>query len=250
MRQNTVKKSLLRGKPVIGAEVILGSPLASEALSRLGFDFVQVDTQHGSWGVETAMSAIWSIALAQAVPIVRVQQNDFFAIGGLLDRGALGIVVPMVEAVKEAERAVRAVRYPPQGSRSWSPFGAFPHGPEYEDQANNEILLLIQIETALGASSAEQIMATEGIDGCWIGPYDLAKSMGVAFGSEQHEQAISRVLEACRSIGKAPGIWADGESAERRLRQGFLYVTAGSDNAFMTTEAGNTLSRLRNLLGD
>lgn len=247
MRENTAKRKLLLGEPVIGAEVILGSTLAGEALSRAGFDFVQVDMQHGSWDIEGTMAAIRSICLASATPIVRVQQNDFFAIGALLDRGALGIVVPMVETVEEVERAVRAVKYPPQGSRSWSPFGALFHGSGYEKQANDEILLMVQIETGRGADLAEQIMATEGVDGCWIGPYDLAKSMGLVFGSDEHEEAISQILKACQSTGKVPGIWANMDSAEQRIRQGFLYVTAGSDNEFMMREAVKALSALQDL---
>jgi 4-hydroxy-2-oxoheptanedioate aldolase len=247
MRSNTAKQKLLLGKPVIGAEVILGATLAGEALSRAGFDFVQVDMQHGSWDIQGTMSAIRSICLASAIPIVRVQQNDFFAIGTLLDRGALGIVVPMVETVEQAERAVRAVKYPPRGTRSWSPFGALIHGSGYEEQANDETLLMVQIETGKGAGLAEQIMETDGVDGCWIGPYDLAKSMGIVFGDDEHEQVISQILQACRNTGKVPGIWANMDSIEQRIRQGFLYVTAGSDNEFMMREAARTLSSLQNL---
>ena len=245
MRVNKVKERLLEGKPVLGAELGLGSPLVAEIFSRAGFDFVQVDNQHGSWDYTTTMFAFRSIGLGSAVPITRVRQNDFYAIGGLLDRGALGIVVPMVETVKQAEAAVRAVRYPPKGSRSWGPFAADIYDFDYEKEANEEIYLAIQIESAQAAKDVEQIMAVDGIDGCWIGPYDLAKTMDVEVGSREHEAAILRVRDACRKTNKIPGIYGGGGTAQHRLEQGFLYVTVGGDEEFLTTRARQVLDNLQ-----
>lgn len=249
MRVNTVKRRMLEGKPTLGVELGLGSPLAGEILSRAGFDFVQVDNQHGCWDFNTAMFAFRSICLGSAIPIARVQQNDFYAIGSLLDRGALGIVMPMVETVEQAEAAVRAMRYPPRGNRSWGPFGANFYGPDYEDRADEEIFLAVQIESKQAVDNAEEIMVVDGVDGCWIGPNDLRKSMGVDLntreGAEAHEATILRVLEACRKTNKIPGIYAGGGNAQRRLEQGFLYVTVGSDDEFVTNGAQEILRKLR-----
>jgi len=241
---------MLEGKPAIGATVGLGSPLAAEILSRVGFDFVLVDNQHGSWGDDSTMVAFRSICLRPAVPMARVQQNDFYAIGRLLDRGALGIVVPMVNSVEEARAAAFAAHYPPRGGRSWGPFGAGFYGPDYGSWIDDEVFLAVQIESQRAVNCAEEILAVDGVDGCWIGPADLANSMGVDLSSpegvEAHEAAILMVLEACRRTNKIPGIAAGGD-AQRWIEKGFLFVTAGGDAGFVLSGARKTLRKLGRL---
>ena len=240
---------MLEGKPALGVNLGLGSPLAGEIFSLAGFDFVQVDNQHGAWNEDTAMSAFRSICLGSAVPMARVQENNFYAIGGLLDRGALGVIVPMVETVEQAEAAVRAVRYPPRGARSWGPFAADFYGSDYEDQADEEIFLAVQIESQQAVDHAEQIMTVDGVDGCWIGPEDLRRSMGVDLstkeGVQRHEAAIQRVLAACRKTNKVPGIRVDTDKAQRRLEQGFLFVTVANDRQLLGSAAQEILRKLR-----
>ena len=108
MRYNAAKRRMLEGKPAIGASAGLGSPVAAEMLSSLGFDYVLVDNQHGAWDDESTMYAFRSICLGSAVPMARVRANDYYAIGRLLDRGALGIIVPLVNSAEEASAAARA----------------------------------------------------------------------------------------------------------------------------------------------
>ena len=212
MAVNQAKRRMLEGKPAIGVHLGLGSPLVAELLSPLGFDFVLVDNQHGAWSDDSSMHAIRSIALGMATSMARVRRNDFGAIGRLLDMGIMGIVVPMVNTVEEAEAAAYAVRYPPKGGRSTGPFGTGFLGPDYMDWANDEVFLAIQIETVQAARDAEKIMAVEGIDGCWIGPGDLRLSMGVDMstreGREAHRSTILGVFEACRKVGKISGLAA------------------------------------------
>jgi len=245
VRVNTAKQRMLDGKPALGVGAGLGSPLAAELLSLAGYDFVMIDCQHGSWDVDTSMSAFRSICVGPAVPMVRVGQHDFYAIGGLLDRGALGIIVPMVDTVEEAEMAASAVRYPPRGRRSCGFFGAQFHGSDYMERIDEEVFLAVQRESRQAVEQAEAIMAVDGIDGCWIGPHDLAKSMGVdpetGAGKEAHEAAILRVLEACRRTGKIPGIFAGQGQGQHRIDQGFLFVTVGDDLEFVSEGAGRTL---------
>ena len=123
MRTNTVKQKLLRGEPSIGAEAGLGSVLAAEAMSRVGFDYIVLDMQHGAWTEESVMHAFRAIALGSALPMARVRSNDFGLIGRLLDIGAMGVIVPLVNSVEDAENAVLAARYPPLGGRSGGNFG-------------------------------------------------------------------------------------------------------------------------------
>lgn len=232
MRSNATKRRLLEDKPVQGASVCLGAPLIGEMFSLAGCDYVIVDQQHGAWDDADTMQAIRGILLGSATPVVRVQKNDYGLIGRVLDQGALGVIVPMVNSVEEAEAVVYAARYPPSGSRSWGPFGAGQYGPEYAVRADDEVLVLVQIETRQAADNAEEILAVDGVDGCWIGPNDLGKSLGVDPGSVDGlcdlEAAIGGVLAACRKVGKIPGMWAGGVP-KKRLDQGFLFVTITND---------------------
>lgn len=249
MTVNSAKRRMLEGRPAIGAEVGLGSPLSAELISPLGFDFILVDSQHGSWDDQGAMMAFRSIGLGNAVPMARVRRNDFGLIGRLLDMGAMGIVVPMVNNSEEAEAAVFATRYPPIGGRSIGPFGVDFLGPNYDDWARDEIFLAVQIETAEGAINAEEIMAVDGIDGCWIGPGDLSRFMQLDLstteGMEAHTDAIRGVIKACKKTGKIPGIsMGNAPDAQRWISEGCLFVTAGSDSGWVVEKANETLSYL------
>ena len=155
MAINTAKQRMLEGKPAFGAEVNLGSALSAELLSPLGFDFILVDNQHGAWDDNSSMTAFRSIALGVAMPMARVRRNEFGAIGRLLDRGAIGIVVPMVNSVEDAKAAADAVRYPPIGGRSGGAFGTGFLGGDYMQWANDDIFLAVQIETVEAATVAE-----------------------------------------------------------------------------------------------
>jgi 4-hydroxy-2-oxoheptanedioate aldolase len=177
--------------------------------------------------------------------MTRVRQNDFYAIGRLLDRGALGIAVPMVNSADEARAAAFAMRYPPHGGRSFAGCLAVHYGPDYAAWADQEVFLAVQIETAQAAEHAEEIMAVEGVDGCWIGPMDLARSLGVMPGAPAHEDAILRVLDACHKTGKIPGIYTpNATAARRRIEQGFQFVTAADDGGLLIAGAREVLRQL------
>jgi 4-hydroxy-2-oxoheptanedioate aldolase len=234
MAINKAKQRMLEGKAAIGAEISLGSPLATEFLSQMDFDFFMVDAQHGPWNDDNIMQAIRCISLGNATPMARVEQNDFGAIGRLLDRGALGIIVPMVNSVEEAEAAAFAMRYPPVGGRSGGPFGVGFHGGDYMSWSDDEVFLAVMIESRQAVERCEQIMAVEGVDGCWVGPNDLALSMGTEIGTPEHTEAIESVIEACRKTGKFPGIsLGDTEVASRWIERGMLFVTVGDDGSWM-----------------
>jgi 4-hydroxy-2-oxoheptanedioate aldolase len=242
---NTSKQRMLAGQPAVGTVLDMGSPTVAGIVARCGFDFVLVDYQHGDWDDALALAAFRAICLGSAVPMARVRQNDFYAIGRALDRGALGIIVPMVNSADEARAAAFAMRYPPQGGRSFADSLAVHYGPNQDIWANQEVFLAVQIESAQAAERAKEILAIEGVDGCWIGPMDLALSMGVAPGEPQHEDAIKRVLDACHKIGKIPGIYTPNTATARhRIEQGFLFVTASSDGALIAEGGDAVLHQL------
>jgi len=249
MTINTAKIRMLEGKPAIGAELALGSPLAAELLSNVGLDFILVDTQHGAWADDSTMYAFRSISLGSSTPMARVRQNNFGEIGRLLDAGALGVVVPMVNTKQEAEEAAFATRYPPKGGRSGGAFGTSYYGEDYNEKINDEVFLAVQIESKLGLQNANEIMSVEGIDGCWIGPNDLAKSMGLDLqsseGLKKHTDAIHEIVEICKQNHKIPGISTGSSTVVKPwIEQGCLFVTAGYDDGWVIEGAKRTLTEL------
>jgi 4-hydroxy-2-oxoheptanedioate aldolase len=179
--------------------------------------------------------------------MARVQKNDFGVIGAMLDRGAMGIVVPLVNTVAEAKAAAYAVRYPPRGGRSFGPYGCASYGSDYAEWVDDEVFLAVQIESQQAIEHVEQIMAVPGVDGCWIGPVDLGRSMGVDLskpdGVERHQAAIRRTLAACTATSKIPGI-ALGPMKDL-IAQGFLFLTPGSDLGLIQIGAREQLQSLR-----
>lgn len=252
-RVNEAKRRMRQGQPAIGAICGLGSPLAAEALSLVGLHFVLLDNQHGFWSDDSSLSGLRSIYLGSATPMARVRQNDFYSIGKLLDSGAMGIVVPMIESVEDARKAAHAVRYPPLGGRSAGAYGASFLGPNYMSWINEEVFLAVQIESENAVAEAEEILSVDGVDGCWLGPYDLANSMEVDLstpeGAEAHEKATLRVLNACRKTNKIPGIASTFETVGHRLEQGFLFVTIGSDRGLLASKASAVFESLWDKIG-
>ena len=238
MQLNTAKQKMLQGQPAFGYSLGLGSPMAAELLARCGIDWVMLETQHGAWGHDGAIAALVGMAGGSATPMARVAKNDYFLIGKLLDQGALGIVVPMVDTPELARAAAEACRLPPRGKRSWGVGRARVYGDDYFDWIDDQLFVAVQIESIQAVEQAEAIMATPGIDGCWAGPADLALSMGIdprqAAQDDRHGRALEQILTACRNTGKAPGLACPTpQEAKQRAEQGFQFLTAGSDVGFM-----------------
>lgn len=252
MKRNTIKQKMLEGKQVVGAEMALGCPMTGELFSVLGFDFVQVDCQHGLWNDSTAFEALHHICLGPATPSVRVPDNDYAAIGRFLDRGALTIVVPMVNSPEEAAKAVQAVRYPPGGSRSsGAAVGHQTYGDDYSTRANEEILLMVQIETLSAAENSEAILGVDGVDGCMIGPVDLGRSMGIDLSKpmnrDRHKTLIYHVRDTCKKVGKLPGIAIDSSKARHYLNEDYLFVLATGDYPLILDGAHDAMQWIKDL---
>jgi 4-hydroxy-2-oxoheptanedioate aldolase len=253
MMTNAAKAKMLGGEPAFGYALELGSPIAAELVATTSVDFVMVDTQHGSFGPDTTILALMAITAGghgAVVPMARVARNDYTLIGRLLDEGALGIIVPMVDTREQARSAAEACRFPPCGTRSWGWGRAGRSGDDYADQVNEQVFVAVQIESAEAVRNAEAILATPGVDGCWIGPSDLAVSMGLhpraASDDVHHQQAIVDVLAACRNTGKIPGFAAyTPEEARLRAEQGFRFLTAGCDLEILLAGARAGMEQLR-----
>jgi 4-hydroxy-2-oxoheptanedioate aldolase len=252
MRVNTAKEKMLRGEPAFGYSLGLGSALVAERIARTGIDWLLIDNQHGSWGPDSTIAALMAIEGGTAIPMARVARNDYTMIGRLLDEGMLGIVVPMVHTVEDAKAAADACRFPPRGNRSWGWARAATLGDDYPTWINDQIFVAVQIESAQAVEYAEAIMAVPGVDGCWMGPGDLAFSMGIhpseQTNHEGHRRAIERVVQVCRNTGKIPGFASETpEQALDRASQGFQFLTSGSDTEFVLQGALNGVAALKSL---
>jgi 4-hydroxy-2-oxoheptanedioate aldolase len=249
MRVNTAKQTMLEGKPAFGYSLGLVSPLAAEIIGNCGIDFVLLDRQHASWGDDSTVAALTALNAGSATPMARVLHNDFSLIGRLLDDGMMGIVVPMVNNAADAQAAASACRFPPIGARSWGWGRARAYGDDYSDWIDEQIFLAVQLETKEAVENAEAILATPGVDGCWVGPSDLSLSLGFhpreMDNREEHARALEKVIQACRNTGTLPGIAGRGiQDGIHRAQQGFQFITAGSDIGFLLAGAASGLEAL------
>jgi 4-hydroxy-2-oxoheptanedioate aldolase len=250
MRPNNVRELWRRGQPAVGSLLSTNSPLLAEAMGHVGFDWLVADLQHSETNLAQVQGMLTAISTTQTTPLVRVAGNDGILIQRVLDLGAYGVLVPMVNTAAEAEAAVRAAKYPPRGVRSWGPIrGSLYGGPDYFAHANEETIVLAMIETAEGVRNAREILSVAGIDGCFIGPNDL----GVSFGEPPEagvgpsaSRAIQEILEACLATGTVGGIQTyDPAAAIQRIEQGFRFVGLNSDIRFAIPAARQALAATR-----
>ena len=192
-----------------------------------------------------------AISTTDTIPFVRVGWNDPMAIMKVLDAGALGIVVPLVNNREEAERAVWAAKYPPAGGRSSGPNRAtFYAGANYQDEANDEIAVIVMIETKEGIANIDEILSVPGVDCAYIGPSDLAYALDMTptgdNRDERHQQVCMELYEACKRHNVAPGMHTGGlEFTTKWLKAGFQMVTMGSDMNAMRAKVAADLATVR-----
>jgi 4-hydroxy-2-oxoheptanedioate aldolase len=252
MRENRCKAMARAGQPAIGTMQNAASPLMAEWLGHSGYDFVVIDLQHGENNLGTVSSLLQAMSSTPATPIVRVPSKDGMAIQRVLDLGAYGIIVPQVDTRADAEAVVRNVRYAPNGERSWGPIrGAIYGGPDYFSAAARELLVLPMIESRTGLANAREILAVDGIDGCFVGPGDLGVTLGESPEDipkllKNVDQPVGQLAEIARAAGKIAGIHAfDHDDAKRRLAQGYTFMTVMADTRLVRAGAATTLSLLR-----
>jgi 4-hydroxy-2-oxoheptanedioate aldolase len=230
--------ALAAGRPSIGSWVSTAEPVWAEVIARTGYDHVLVDLQHGSTEVSTLAPVLQAIEVGGSAGIVRVPVNDATTIGKVLDLGALAVVVPLVESAAEAAAAVAACRYPPAGRRSAGPLR--PNLVMGSDEPSDwaRVGCVVMVETAAGLANVDEIAAVDGLTGIYVGPGDLAISIGMspyagawsAAESARHADAVETIRAACDRNSIAAGIYVgDGERARTYLAQGFRIVTASID---------------------
>jgi 4-hydroxy-2-oxoheptanedioate aldolase len=235
------------GEHSIGAWVNLPDLHIAENLARMDFDWMCFDLQHGLLSYSHLLALIPAISGTDTTPLVRVADSNPAGIGRALDAGAHGVIVPIVETAEQASAIVAACRYPPQGVRSCGPMrGLMTDGFAYLATANSEVACIAMIETATGLDNVEAIAATEGLSALFVGPADLCFGLGIMpgeFTNPAFTDAIDRIVSAARNAGIAVGLFGyNPQTANAAKEQGFDFVSAGTDIAFLRQGAASALA--------
>ena len=241
--RNAFKAALSRGERQIGLWSSLCSNIAAEVVAESGFHWILLDAEHAPNDVPTLLSQLQAMSEGTATAIVRPAWNDAVLIKRILDIGALGLLVPYVQSAAEAEQAVAATRYPPRGVRGVAGgvrAARYGRNRNYLQTADREICVLVQVETRTALEQLEAIAAVDGVDGVFIGPSDLAASLG-HIGNPNHEDvqdAIQDAVERLAAVGTPAGILATApDDARRYLDWGYRFVAVGSDLALLARGA-------------
>ena len=251
---NKLKQILQNGKPAIGTWLGCCDPYFVEMMADLGFDWLIIDMEHIPLSQEGLRTMLMACKGSASVPVVRVSSNSRDSIQAALDLGAQGVMVPMVNTSADAERAVEFSRYPPLGRRGFGPVRAGHYGKNdagYRKTANEETLLIVQVETPEAAQSAEEILRVKGINGLFIGNGDLANFMN---NGEVGSAAVQKVVDDLIALATHKSVpvglptWSPAEF-NRYAQQGAQLLTIGSDMRFAANGGRAELSGTRELLG-
>jgi len=249
MRPNVVKAKWKAGEVTYGGWCSIPSSFSAEVMAHQGFDWVCIDMQHGLIDYQVAVTMLQAISTTPTIPFVRVPWNEMGIIGKVLDAGAYGIIIPMVNSVEEAKAAVAACRYFPDGARSFGPIrAAYYAGADYYPNANQEIAVIPMLETGRALASIDDILSVPGIDAVYVGPADMSITLGQppAMGNEgAFEEARIAIAEACKRHGVTPGIHATAALAPKHAAAGYKMITISGDAGAIAAAAARDLKSVR-----
>ena len=246
MKKNPVKAALRAGQPQVGTWLSTGDLMATRVMARTGFPWLTVDLEHSPIDWSQAGALFGTIADAGCVPLARVPRGDHDHIKRVLDAGAFGIVVPMVNTVEQARDAIAAAKYPPVGNRSLGGtlhalnFDATPG--DYFKRANDEILVILQTESPEGVDNAEAIYSLPGVDAIFVGPFDLTAQMrgpdGIDPSPAELEAMLQRVLAVGKKVKTPVGLHVQTvEAVKQRIAEGWQFIALGSELRMMSYTA-------------
>ena len=248
---NPLRAAWAGDRTALGLWMTVPGSVGAEILAGAGVDYVCADQQHGVIDYDSMVPMFQAIRAEGAAPITRVLSNDPFLIMKALDAGALGVIVPLISSAEDAARAVAACRYPPRGIRSYGPVrAARVIGSRDPEDLAGEVLCIVMVETREGLERVEEIAATPGLDGIYIGPSDLALSLELPptldIQEGEHAEAVERIRVACHRNGIAAGIHAaSGEWARKHAEAGFDMVTVAADATLLSAAARREVSVAR-----
>ncbi len=250
--KNNFKQRLLAGEAMIGLWAGLASANAAELCAARGIDWLLIDGEHAPNDVPSILEQLRAVSAYPACPVVRPPMGEAWLIKQLMDIGATSLLVPMVDTAEQARAVVEATRYPPQGIRGVgssmaraSRYGMIRH---YTEEANDNVCLLVQVESTLALQNLNSILAVDGVDGVFIGPADLSAAMG-HLGNPEHP-AVQREIESAivkiSKAGKAPGILTSNRDlAKRYLELGARFVAVGTDGSVLASGISSLVNEFK-----
>lgn len=253
-RKTPLKERLRAGETTVGSWVTLAHPAIAEIMAKAGFDWLVVDLEHSVVSIGEAEGLIRVIELCGIPPLVRLSGNDPVQIKRVMDAGAHGVLVPMVNSREEAEAAVRSVKYPPRGARGVGLARAQGYGTRFEEYAarlERESLVIVQIEHIRAVERLSEILAVEGVDGFLVGPYDLSGSLGVP-GQLEHPSVIGALKEVrciadrCKAVSGYHVVSTEPEPVVEKLHEGYRFLGYGADMLFLGDKCRQGLRRIKN----
>jgi 4-hydroxy-2-oxoheptanedioate aldolase len=251
MRENLLKKSWAAGRHTVNGWLGIPNAFSAEIMAHAGWDSLTVDMQHGLVDYQAMVGMLQAISTTSVVPMVRVPWNEAGIIQKCLDAGAYGIICPMINSRAECEQLVSVCRYAPAGSRSFGPIRASIYGgADYFRHANETVLALAMIETRTALEKLDEILAVPGLDGVYVGPADLAISLGVAPGFDPTDEtvldAIRTIVESSRSHGLHAGLHCGSTSFARKMfGWGFDFATILGDGRLMAMKAQEVVAEMK-----
>jgi len=251
VRENTLKSIWARGEAVVNGWLSIPSAFSAEVMSHQGFDSLTVDMQHGVIDYQVAVTMLQAISTTPVMPLARVPWNDPARLMKILDAGAYGVICPMINTRAEAEALVQACKYPPRGYRSWGPVRASIYaGGDYGDRANDDIVVMPMIETALALKNLDDILSVPGVDAIYVGPSDLSLALGCKPRLDQTDapvvEAQQRIVEACKRHGVIAGIHnATAAYSLKMIAAGYQFVTLASDGRHLAIKAAEEVAAVR-----
>ena len=253
MFENAVRKALLDRRVTFGSWIQIRNATSSEILANAGFDWIAVDCEHTDIDVKGFTTLVRGMYGRGPIPFVRVRENDTLAIRQVLDAGAMGVIVPLVGTAAEARRAVQAAKYPPRGIRGFcfsrmNNFGL--DFEEYVDKANDNVAVVVMIESKEAIENIDEILSVEGVDGVFVGPYDLSGSYGIPGKTDDPRvvEGCDRVVQACQRHGKSAGkhvVIPSAKAINGSIAQGFSFIALGIDTIFLAEGAKQALEIAR-----
>ena len=247
---------MLERKVTLGTWVQIGHGAVSEILANVGFDWIAADCEHTDIDVEGFTNVARGIYGRGPVPMVRVRENDTLAIRQMLDAGARGVIIPLVNNAQEAQKAVQAAKYPPKGVRGFCFSRMNDYGVEftkYIKEANDDIAVVVMIESKEAVQNIDEILAVDGVDGVFIGPYDLSGSYGIPGQTSDPKvvEGCKKVIEACKKAGKSSGLHVvlpTDEAIKKAIADGFTFIALGVDTIFINEGARKSLGVAKNAM--
>jgi len=252
-KSKVLKFKLKERKLTFGSWITIGDPIVTEVMAKSGFEWLTIDMEHSAITLNVAQNLIRTIDLSGCVPLVRVSENNPRLIKRIMDAGAHGIIVPMVNSKKEAEAAVKAVRYPPEGFRGVGLARAQEYGFDFEGYQNwlkNESIVIVQIEHIDAVKNLRKILSTKGVDGFIVGPYDISGSLGTPgkFDHSEFKKCIKEIMDVANELKKTAGfhvIPPDIKEVQKIMNLGYRFIAISLDTLFLGTLARNIINDLK-----